>query len=474
MEKLNEKCAVVGIAGGDPENTPLLAIEALFAMQHRGAEASGVTTVNLDGGNLQHKRGLGLVTSVYDDEDVKHLRNNIAIGHNRYSTNGDKEKHLLPCVETPIGFSFSLNGNIPDMTKMDEYLMKNKYQIGQFNDAEKMSLIISSKIHSGMDIVEAVADSYDLFTGSFSCTATHDGRVVSFRDPCGIRPLEVGEIDEGIISVSETCALDITDANFLFTVNPGEIVEFDNKSINRHQVVRSNPKLDIFEFVYFARHDSNIEGQSVHRVRQRFGRELAEQHPLDFGKDTLVAPVPDTSIPAAEAYAEHLNLNVKQAIIKNRYIGRTFMQPTQGERKKQLRRKHTMIPELVKGKDLILIDDSIVRLNTMPRIVRLAKDLGAKSVSVLIASSPVRFPDFYGIDTPKQENLAAAVMTIEEMRRDIDCKYLGFLSLNRMVRATNIDKNRLNLSCFTGEYPIDIGANNKRTIFMPKDMSCIE
>jgi amidophosphoribosyltransferase len=215
----------------------------------------------------------------------------------------------------------------------------------------------------------------------------------------------------------------------------------------------------MFEFVYFARHDSLLYGQRVNEVRRRFGEQLAEQHPpqMNDSDNVLVVPVPDTSIPAAEGYAEKLGLRHRQAIIKNRYIGRTFMQATDGLRNEQLRRKHNTIPEAIKGRDIILIDDSIVRLNTMPRLVKLAFVSGARSVSVLVASPPVRFPDYYGIDTPQQSELAAANMTVEQMREKTGSRYLGFLSLSRMVKATGLRAEEFNLSCFNGDYPIGIG-----------------
>jgi amidophosphoribosyltransferase len=234
-------------------------------------------------------------------------------------------------------------------------------------------------------------------------------------------------------------------------------------SLESQQITKGEKKLDMFEFVYFARHDSYLYNQRVNEVRRRFGEQLAEEHRpyQDDPSKVVVVPVPDTSIPVAEGYAKALGLEHTQALIKNRFIGRTFMQPTQADRSRHLRRKHNIIDEAVAGNDVIYIDDSIVRLNTLPRLVSLAYAAGAHSVSVLVGSPPVRFPDFYGIDTPHQSELAAANLTIEEMREqmgdDKKCHYLGFLSLNGMVAATRLPAGMFNLSCFTGEYPIDIG-----------------
>jgi amidophosphoribosyltransferase len=246
------------------------------------------------------------------------------------------------------------------------------------------------------------------------------------------------------------------------------------------QLAEANKKLDMFELVYFARHDSKLYGQTVNEVRRRFGVELALAHGAmqDDGDNVVVVPVPDTSVPIAEGYAHSLGLKLTQAIVKNRYIGRTFMQPTDDMRTRQLRRKHNIIGDAIKGKDVIFIDDSIVRLNTIPNLVQRAEKIGAKSVSVLIGSPPVRFPDFYGIDTPDQSELAAANMTVEQMRMEIskscekECRYLGFLSLEGMIKATGMPGDMFNLSCFTGEYPIDIG-RNKRSIHTPVSMEYV-
>src|SRR5690606_37701231 len=229
-----------------------------------------------------------------------------------------------------------------------------------------------------------------------------------------------------------------------------------------YQFAEGEEQLDAFELVYFARHDSVLLGKRVDAVRRRFGAELAKMHQPSADKaNIVVTAVPDTSVPAAESYAVELGLAYRTAIIKNRYIGRTFMQPTQASRQDNLRLKHTMIPELIAGKDIVMIDDSIVRGNTLPRLVALARELGAKSVTILIASPPIRYPDFYGVDTPTQDELLAANMSVEEMRKSIGADYLGFLSVSALVEAIGVPKGQLNLAAFTGEYPVSIGKQQK-------------
>jgi amidophosphoribosyltransferase len=265
--------------------------------------------------------------------------------------------------------------------------------------------------------------------------------------------------------------LGIVDATYEREVRPGEMVIITKDGIESRQIAEGQEKLDMFELVYFARPDSILYGMAVNDFRYESGKALAAQHPpqIEDGANVLVIPVPDTSIPAAEGYAEALGVQQRQLIIKNRYIGRTFMQPTHAARQGQLRRKHSFVPDSIKGRDVTLIDDSIVRLNTIPRLVALAKSEGARSVNVLIASPPVRFPDYYGIDTPQQVELAAANMTVEEMRHKIDCDYLGFLGLSRMVGVTGQPAEKFNLSPFNGEYPIGIG-RHKQDIKTPVSM----
>lgn len=454
-----EKCGVVGVVGND-EYFPAseVAAEVLFAMQHRGAEAAG-EAVSRQNGDTAYLRGNGLAPHVLRPEYLRTLIGNTAIGHNRYSTSGSKTDHPQPVVDEDLGLAFAHNGNLPDTSRTEQFLESRHIRTGRLNDSEMMSRVIGEFIRKGKDLPDAVAASTDYFEGAYSCVAMHDGAVVAFRDPKGIRPLSIGRAEEGWFAVaSETCGLDIIDAEFVRDVVPGEMVVMTSGKLESSRFAEDDPKLDMFEFVYFSRHDSMLGGERVNEVRRRFGRQLAIEHPPVFDRgETVVIPVPDTSVPAAEGYAEALGLAHRQSVIKNRFVGRTFMQPTDLERKLHLRRKHNIIPEDIVGKDIIFIDDSIVRLNTMPILVELASQANPRSISVLIASPPVRFPDFYGIDTPKQSELAAANMGRHKMTRKIGCSYLGFLSLEGMIDATRMPAERFNLSCFNGEYPVDIG-----------------
>jgi amidophosphoribosyltransferase len=483
VDTLHEKCAVAGVVLNDDKELPAAVVyESLYALQHRGVEASGIASSDL-GDTIHAHRGSGLVVDVYDEGAIEGLSGSVAVGHNRYSTSGAKfGAHLSPFVDTSVGLALSVNGNLPDTTRLSEFLSRRGFRDMYANDVELAGYAIAEHIRNGKELPDAVEAAYPLMTGAYSCVAMRDDVLVAFRDPNGIRPLALGEANFGRMVASETCGLDIVDANYTREVNPGELVVITQDGIESRQIVEGKSKLDMFELVYFARHDSRLYGMSVNEIRRSFGEQLAREHPpaLEDGSNIVVVPVPDTSIPAAEGYADALGLRHSQAIIKNRYIGRTFMQPdygNRGDRRTALRRKHNIIPDSVNGKDVYLIDDSIVRLSTMPRIVALAYESGARTVNVLIASPPIRFPDYYGIDTPEQTELAAANLTIAQIKDRLGngkpCTYLGYLSLNGMVAATGMTEDKFNLSCFTGDYPIDIGYR-RREIYPPVSMEGVE
>lgn len=474
-DRLREKCAVVGVSTRKSGNdASQIAYQALFALQHRGVEGSGI--VSTDGRELRVHRKPGMVRDVFEEADLEALHGSIAVGHNRYSTSGNRHAHLQPVVSMSIGFAMAHNGNFPDTDMLEEYLRKRRYITEQYNDSELFGRALASKLHSGRNFEAALREVSDISPGAYACTAAYDGVLYGFRDPHGIRPLEIGKFDGGYMLASETCALDTVGAKHVRSVQPGELVAIRNGKLESSvQFAPSSEHFDAFELVYFARLDSVMHGKRVESVRRDFGKELAQLHAPEWlnAETTVVSAVPDTSVPAAEAYAEALGLSYKSAIVKNRYIGRTFMQPTQASRKNSLRLKHTIVPELVKGKHFVIIDDSIVRGNTLPRLVELARSVGAKTVSVLIASPPIRFPDFYGVDTPEQAALMAAQMTVEEMRQRVDADYLGFLPVSALIRATGLPRNCLNLAAFTGEYPVSIG-KQAHTIVEPVSKEYID
>lgn len=474
MAEIHEKCAVVGVSFEENGNAALSTEMALFALQHRGTEASGIAYLD-EAGNFDAIRDDGMVKDVYGDQ-LLHVTGRIAIGHNRYATSGPKDNRAQPVIDNAAEVAFAHNGNLPVTDRLAKYLEHHNIVTNNRTDSEMMGTLITDYVRQGQPLPDAVELAYPLFKGAFTCVAMRNETLVAFRDADGIRPGVIGSLGGGLMVASETPALDIVGAKFERDIMPGEMVVIENgKLVESRQLADPDPHFDVFEIVYFMRPDSVVNGETVYAMRYRAGVELAKQHGLltDNQDNILVVPIPDTSVPAAEGYADTLKLQHRNAIVKNRYVGRTFMQPTNGERQNQLRLKHNIIPSAIEGRDVVLIDDSIVRLNTLPNLVELAKASGAKSVSVLIASPPVRFPDFYGIDTPSQGELAAANLRPEQIREITDAHYLGYLSLQGLLRSTGINGDNLNLSCFTGEYPIGIG-RHKEEIKAPVSMEYID
>ena len=449
---IREKCAVFG-AYGVGEEASRLTFYGLWALQHRGQESSGI--VSSDGGSFHRHTGPGLVATVYRQEDIEQLAGHITIGHNRYSTSGAaNDAHAQPMLDREVGFAFAHNGNLPVTDKLEAFLEKHKVPTAKLNDSGMMAAAIGMYIKQGNSLEAAIKHAYPLFTGAFSCVAMMADTLVAFRDSSGIRPLSIGKAGDGYVVASETCAFDTVGAQFVRDVQPGEMVVIDEHGLHSQQVVPGNLKLDIFELVYFARPDSNIEGMSVNEVRQNFGRELAREYPLPAD---VVVPVPDSAIPAAIGYSQASAVPFEMGLIKNRYIHRTFIRPTDALREQDLRMKLNPMPGSLKGKRVVLIDDSIVRGNTTRKIAKMLYEAGALEVHILISSPPVRYPDFYGINLPTQEELIAYSMTPDQIRDHLGVDSLGYLSYEGMIRATGKPKDMFATHCFTGEYPISIG-----------------
>ncbi|HSW85016.1 MAG TPA: amidophosphoribosyltransferase [Candidatus Saccharimonadales bacterium] len=458
MEEFKEKCAVFGIVG--PKKQDRTGLEAarltfygLWALQHRGQESSGIASS--DGQSMYRHTAPGLVATVYREEDLEQLPGHMAIGHNRYSTSGGTEDYYnQPFIDHKHQIAFAHNGNLPDYSKLRDFLSGRSVKLDTLNDSSMMAAAIGCYIEEGHDLVDAIKLAYPLFTGVFSSVAMDTNRIVAFRDECGIRPLSIGKIDGGYAVASETCAFDTIGAEFIRDVKPGELVAIDQHGITSHQVVESNQKLDIFEMIYFARPDSQLLGKRVDIARQDFGKEMAREFPIDAD---VVVPVPDSGIPAALGYSQASNIPFEMALIKNRYIHRTFIRPTAQLRERDLKMKLNPVVELMNGKRVVLVDDSIVRGTTMRHLVSMVFEAGAREVHLLISCPPVLYPDFYGINTPKQSELLAAYMNQAEMLDYVGATSLHFLSLDGMMSATGLPSNKFSTSHFTGNYPISIG-----------------
>lgn len=461
-----EKCGVVGIFGEGMESARLVHT-CLWSLQHRGQESSGIASS--EGTAIRIYKGTGLVAHVYDEEHLQLLSGHIAIGHNRYSTSGASTlTHTQPIMDENRLFALAHNGNLPDTTKLESFLSNHSIDPKPFNDSELMYQAIKYYMQNGLTLESAIRKSFPLFTGAFSLVIMAKDKLIALRDAKGIRPLSLGKLNGGYVVASETCALDTISTTFLRDIEPGEMLVIDKNGITSTQLAKGETKLDIFEFVYFARPDSMLLGKRVNEVRRNLGIHLANECPI---AGDVVIPVPDSAIPAALGYAQKSGIPIDMGLIKNRYIHRTFIRPAQKLREKDVTVKLNPVPEVITGKEVIIIDDSIVRGTTSKKIVEMIRRAGAKKVHLLISSPPVKYPDFYGIDTPRQEDLIASTMTVEQIRKFIAADSLYFLSYKGLIESTGLPEKLFCTSCFNGIYPMDIGKRVKEVTYPEKKVS---
>ena len=464
MADLGEKCAVFGVFGKDLD-VARLTFFGLYALQHRGQESSGIAVS--DGRRLASHKAMGLVSQVFTEEDIKKLTGYISIGHNRYSTTGgSKIEHAQPVIIECGNDTIALahNGNLPTTFALEEFLRGKGIDPADFSDSRMIAEATATLVKSGASVEAAVKEVYPLMTGAFSIVILSREKLIAIRDRCGVRPLSMAKLDGGWVFASETCALSPLGASIVREVEPGEMVVVDSRGMRGMCLLDPDPKFDVFEFVYFARPDSTLLGKSVYQVRERFGEELAQEYKIDLD---VVIPVPETGIPAAIGYARSLGIPFEMGLAKNRYIHRTFIQPEQHMRDQGVKAKLTPIPEIIRGKRVAVVDDSIVRGTTSRQIVAMLFEAGATEVHFMVSSPPVLYPDFYGIDTPGQKDLIAATKSIQEIREFLGATSLNYLSYGGMIRATEIPEDRLCTSCFTGVYPIDIGERAREFKLLP-------
>jgi amidophosphoribosyltransferase len=456
---LNEKCAVIGFHG--VEDAARLAVPGLSSLQHRGQEGSGL--VVSDGETMRIHKDMGLVARVYDEEHIDALPGNIAMGHNRYATHGESSlDHVQPVMRKNMLVAAAHNGNLPMTDALEHFLSEKNALIPGSNDSEMMTDAIEYYMEKGASLDDAIIESYRLFTGAFSLLVMTKDKIAAVRDANGIRPLSIGKINGGYMVASETCAFNTLEARFLRDVQPGELVVIGPDGLVSHEIVKGDQKLDIFEFVYFARPDSMLMGKRVNEVRRNFGIRLAQEYPI---KADVVIPIPDSAIPAAEGYSETTGIPLRQGFAKNRYINRTFIEPDPRIREMGVKLKLNLVPEVVQGKRVVLVDDSIVRATTARDLVAMFRAAGAIEVHLMVSSPPVKYPDFYGIATKDQSTLVAAQHSVDEIRKIIGANSLNYLSLDGLIKATELPEESFCTSCFTGEYPIDIGHNREGIIF---------
>ena len=463
----HEECAVFGIYGTNEAsiNTAL----GLHALQHRGQEAAGI--VSFDGRHFHAHRGLGHVGENFDagSAQMQGLHGHVAIGHNRYSTSG-KTNALMEIQPFSSelafgGFALAHNGNLTNAARLRASLVETGSLFQSSSDTE---IIVHLVARSHQDTVtDRLIDAIKQIEGAFSLVCVAKDMLIGVRDPHGVRPLVLGKQGDAYVLASETCALDIVGASFVRDLDPGEMVVIDQNGIeSRKPFQPQSHRFCIFEYIYFARPDSILEGRGVYHARKAIGAELALESPADAD---LVVPVPDSGVPAALGFAEASKIPFDLGIIRNHYIGRTFIQPTQKGRNDSVKMKHNANPSTVAGKRVVLVDDSIVRGTTSRKIVSMMRAAGAAEVHMRIASPPTTSPCFYGVDTPDKDQLIAAQKTIDEIASDIGADSLGFISIDGLYRAMGeASRNNANPqfcdACFTGDYPIKLasGLSGKR------------
>jgi amidophosphoribosyltransferase len=454
-QELGEKCGIFGIYGKGLE-AARLTFFGIYALQHRGQESTGISSSN--GKEIKTHKAMGLVTQVYNEHDLKKLTGSMAIGHNRYSTYGGSFfEHTQPVTGRKNIVALAHNGNLPQTEKLIDFLHNNglRTETDGLTDSRLMHLAIEHLLEKGLSLEEAIRKAYPLFTGAFSLLVMTKNKMAAVRDAFGIRPFSIGKINgSGYIFSSETCAIDTVGGKVLREVHPGEMVVISRGKLKSYKLAKPDQKLDIFEFVYFSRPDSMILGKRVYEVRKNLGKELASEYLVDAD---VIIPVPDSAVPAATGYSIQTKIPLELGLIKNRYVGRTFIMPDPRLRERGVKIKLNPIPEVVKGKKVVLVDDSIVRGTTTKKLVALVRSAGAKEVHLLISSPPVKFPDFYGIDTPIQKNLIGANKTIRQIEKFTGADSLYYLSYKGLIKATGLPEDKFCTSCFTGNYPIDIG-----------------
>jgi amidophosphoribosyltransferase len=446
---MNEKCAVVGIFG-HPEASKL-AYFSLHALQHRGQEAAGISSA--DGKKLHTIKDRGLVTSVFDEKKLETLKGFNAIGHTRYSTAGDDS--ILDAQ--PVFARYDLgemaivhNGNLTNAQEVRDALIQKGAIFQTYMDTENLIHLIAKSEQE--HLVERIIDAVKRIEGAFSLVFLSRTKMFAMRDRFGFRPLSLGRLPNGgYVVASETCAFDLIGAKYIRDVQPGELLIFEeDKAPQSIKVFEATPKHCIFEYVYFARPDSSIYGQSVYQMRKNMGVELAKIKPVDAD---IVIPVPDGGVPSAIGYSQGSGIPYEMGIMRNHYVGRTFIEPTQEMRDLKVKMKLSPMVDIIKGKSVIVVDDSIVRGTTSRRIVRMLKDAGAREVHMRISSPPTTDPCFYGVDTPDKDKLIAANMSIDEICAFIEADSLAYLSEEALLRSVNENgEDKYCTACFTGKY----------------------
>jgi len=448
---LHESCGVFGVYAPGVD-VARLTFFALFALQHRGQESAGIATT--DGKTLQVHAKMGLVSQVFSEDSLSQLSGNFAIGHNRYSTRGSSRASNVQPIIVGKGsntIAIAHNGNIINAEHLYQELSDQGYTFRSTTDTEVIANLILSSTETNW--VDRIRYAMRRLQGAYSLTIMTNNTLFGVRGPLGVRPLCLGTINGGWVIASESCALDHIGASFIREIEPGEIVAITENGVDSYREETSKKALCIFEYIYFARPDSIINGRLLYPARLAMGEGLAEEHPVDAD---LVMGVPDSATAAGIGYSHKSGILLGEGLLKNRYVGRTFIEPDQRIRDLGVKLKFNPLPQMLDGKRLVVVDDSIVRGTTTPQVVRLLKKAGVKEVHMRICAPPLRYPCFFGVDMATRWELIAAQKSIPEIRDFIGADSLGYLSIDGLVKAVALPKNIFCMACFTGDYPIPV------------------
>jgi amidophosphoribosyltransferase len=466
-DKPEEACGVFGVYAPQ-EDVAKLTYFGLYALQHRGQESAGIATFL--GDRVYLHKDMGLVSQVFKEDILQQLPGCLAIGHTRYSTTGSSLKvNAQPAlVSTRLGsLALAHNGNLVNTKELREELSRRNCDFNTTTDSEMIAVAIADEVNRGKDWLEAATSAFKLCSGAYSLTIATPVGLMGVRDPNGIRPLVIGTLPGNptrYVLSSETCGLDIIGAEYLRDVEPGELVWITEEGLSSlHWAKQAERKLCVFEMIYFARPDSVMHDETLYSYRLRLGRQLARE---SYVEADLVMGVPDSGVPAAIGFSRESGVPYGEGLIKNRYVGRTFIQPTQSMREAGIRMKLNTLKDVLGGKRIIIVDDSIVRGTTSGKIVKALREAGASEVHMRISSPPVTHPCFYGIDTDTQDQLIAATKSIEAIAEKIGVDSLAYLSWKGMLEATGVDTNSFCSACFTGDYPVAIPDSVKRAKLM--------
>ncbi len=463
-----DECGVFGVYAPE-HDVHTLAYFALYALQHRGQESAGIASVQ--NGHIMTVRDLGLVSQVFDQQKLNALKGDMAIGHVRYSTTGSSAWENAQPVHRSDRRELALahNGNLINAVELHAELRERGVSFRSTSDSEIIAALLST--HEAERIEDAVADVLPRLQGAFSTVVMTREGVVAFRDPAGLRPLSLGRLGDRFCVASETCAFDLIGATHVRDVQPGELVSMTEGGLEQKTVVRSQRRaFCIFEHIYFARPDSRLEGNRTQVSRRKMGEILWREAPVDAD---VIIPVPDSGNPAAAGYSRASGIPRDDGLIKNRYIARTFIQPGQELRKHGLRLKFNPMPEVVGGKRIVVVDDSIVRGNTTRQIVQMLRDAGASQVHMRISAPPIRHPCHYGIDMSTSEEMVAHGRTVDEIAAELGCDSLAYLSLEGVYEAIRATRSTHCDACFTGEYPLDGTATANGKFALEQDLPLV-